>query len=84
MRAKLALILCALLLPAACAPAASAQVGTAGLLREEIRSLVDGTAAQWAGMMTSAGDFENPFPADLARGHGSFVPPMLVYARGRR
>ena len=34
-------------------------------------------------MMTPAGDFQNPFPADLARGHGPFVPPMLVYALHR-
>ena len=34
-------------------------------------------------MMTPAGDFPNPFPADLARGHGSFVPPMLAYALDR-
>ena len=29
------------------------------------------------------GDFSIPFPADLARGHGSFVPPMLAYALHR-
>jgi hypothetical protein len=79
-RAKLITIVCVLLLPAACAPPASAQAPTAGLLREQIRLLVDRTTAQWAGMMSPAGDFLNPFPADLARGHGSFVPPMLAYA----
>jgi hypothetical protein len=78
-RAKPILILCALLLAAWTAPAA-AQVGTAATLHEEIRALLDRTASQWAGMTTAAGDFVNPFPADLARGHGSFVPPMLAYA----
>ena len=53
---------------------------TTAALREEVRALRDTTAAQWASMMTPAGDFQNPFPADLARGHGSFVPPMLAYA----
>ena len=57
MRAKLTLILCVLLLSAACAAPAAAQVATAATLAAEIRSLVDRTAAQWAGMMTPAGEF---------------------------
>jgi hypothetical protein len=78
-RLKLTIILCALL--PACLPSPShAQTSTASAVHEEVRSLLDRTAAQWAGMMTAAGDFQNPFPADLARGHGSFVPPMLAYA----
>ena len=62
---------------------AAARAPTAATLREEIRVLLDARPAQWAGMMTPAGDFANPFPADLARGHGSFVPPMLAYALHR-
>ena len=82
MRLKLIITLCALL-PAWVAAPAAAQAPTAATLREEIRVLLDRTAGQWAGMMTPAGDFSNPFPADLARGHGSFVPPMLAYALHR-
>ncbi len=82
MRLKLIVTLCALL-PACVAAPAAAEAPTAATLREEIRVLVDRTAGQWAGMMTPAGDFANPFPADLARGHGSFVPPMLAYALHR-
>src|SRR5215207_10035583 len=77
MRPKLTILLCALALTCA-APAAAAP--TAATLREEVRALRDTTAAQWAGMTTATGTFQNPFPADLARGHGSFVPPMLNYA----
>jgi len=80
-RPRLTIILCALL--AWLAPAAAARAATVATLREEVRSLLDGTAYQWASMKTSAGDFANPFPADLARGHGPFVPPMLVYALER-
>jgi hypothetical protein len=80
MRTVLTLILCAGTL--ACAPAAHA-APTAATLGDEIRELRDTTAAQWAGMMTPAGDFQNPFAADLARGHGSFVPGLLVYSLHR-
>jgi hypothetical protein len=66
----------------ACAPKAAA-APTAATLRGEIRALRDTTAAQWAGMMTPSGDFQNPFAADLARGHGSFVPGLLVYSLHR-
>jgi len=83
MRLKLLVTICALLAACVAAPAATAQSRTAATLREEIRVLVDRTAAQWARMMTPAGDFANPFPADLARGHGSFVPPMLAYSLHR-
>jgi hypothetical protein len=77
-------LICALALVAAApAAAARAQAPTAATLSEQIRALVDQTAGQWAAMMTPAGDFQNPFPADLARGHGSFVPPMLAYALHR-
>jgi hypothetical protein len=77
---RLTLFLCAVAL--ACAPKAAA-APTAATLGAEIRSLRDTTAAQWAGMMTPAGDFQNPFAADLARGHGSFVPGLLVYSLHR-
>src|SRR5215207_608578 len=30
-------------------------------------------------MLTPAGVFQNPWPADVASGHGSFVPPGLAY-----
>ena len=81
MRLKLTIILCALL--ASLVPASAARAATVATLREEVRTLLDSTAYQWARMKTPAGDFRNPFPADLARGHGSFVPPMLVYALER-
>ena len=76
-------LICALALIAAAPGSARAEAPTAATLSEEIRTLVDRTASQWAGMMTPAGDFQNPFPADLARGHGSFVPPMLAFALHR-
>lgn len=81
MRLSLTTILCAAVALACAPPAAAAP--TASTLRGEIGALIDTTAAQWAGMMTPAGDFQNPFPADLARGHGSFVPGLLVYAVDR-
>ncbi len=82
MRPKLTIILCALML--ACVPqVAAAQAPTAATLGDEIRALLDTTAGQWVGLMTPAGDFQNPFPADLARGHGSFAPPLLTYALHR-
>jgi hypothetical protein len=66
---------------AAAAPAtAAAQVPTAGTLAAEIAALADATARQWPAQLDANGQFGNPFPADLARGHGAFVPPMLVYA----
>ncbi len=66
---------------AAAAPAtAAAQVPTAGTLAGEIAALADATARQWPAQLDANGQFGNPFPADLARGHGAFVPPMLVYA----
>lgn len=74
------MILCAAAL--ACAPKANA-APTAAMLDGEIRALRDTAAAQWSGMMTPAGDFRNPFAADLARGHGSFVPGLLVYSLHR-
>ncbi|HKH17544.1 MAG TPA: hypothetical protein VKA57_08475 [Solirubrobacteraceae bacterium] len=77
MRPTLIIALCAAAL--ACPPQAAA-AETTSTLRTEVRGLLNRTAAQWARQMTPAGDFENPFPADLARGHGSFVPPMLAYA----
>jgi hypothetical protein len=81
---------CALLILAygGWAPAAHAQAGsTSSTLHEEITGLINRTANQWAGMLTPSGVFQNPFPADVARGHHSFVPPMLAYAihrAGRR
>ena len=66
---------------AAAAPAtAAAQVPTAGTLAGEIAALADAAARQWPPQLDANGQFGNPFPADLARGHGAFVPPMLVYA----
>jgi hypothetical protein len=63
-------------------PAAARHL-TAAKLRGEVRTLLDRTARQWEGLMTAEGAFQNPFPADLARGNGSFVPPMLAYALHR-
>ena len=76
------LLLCVLVpLLAAAAPAtAAAQVPTAGTLAGEIAALADAAARQWPPLLDANGQFANPFPADLARGHGAFVPPMLVYA----
>ena len=82
MRPILTIILCALL-PACVPGAAAARAPTAATLSEEIRVLLDTTASQWVGMMSPDGDFVNPFPADLARGHGSFAPPLLSYALHR-
>jgi hypothetical protein len=48
-------------------------------VRGEVDTLIDRTATQWAGMLTATDVFQNPFPADLARGHGSFAPPGLMY-----
>jgi hypothetical protein len=70
------LILLALLAPAR----AEAERPTAASLQAEVAALLDGTAQQWAGMITPGGVFQNPFAADVAAGHGSFVPPMLAYA----
>jgi hypothetical protein len=60
--------------------AAQTPAPTAASLYAEIAALADTTAAQWAGMLTPSGVFQNPFPADVAIGHHSFVPPMLAYA----
>jgi hypothetical protein len=69
---------------AALAPAgAAAQPPTAGVLHGSVAALLNGTAVQWAGLVTPAGVFQNPFPADVAAGHSSFVPPMLAYAMQR-
>ena len=62
---------------------AAAQPVAAASLHAEVAALLDGTAAQWAGMVTPAGVFQNPFAADVAVGHHSFVPPMLAYALHR-
>jgi hypothetical protein len=70
----------ALLARAAPAPA---QPPTAATLRAEVETLIDRTATQWAGMLTATDVFQNPFPADLARGHGSFAPPGLMYGLGK-
>jgi hypothetical protein len=72
----------ALALLATAAPAA-AQPPTAGQLQAEVTTLLDGTASQWAGMVNGSAVFQNPFPADVAAGHHSFVPPMLAYALHR-
>ena len=82
MRPWLHILLCALLpLLAAAAPAsAAAQAPTAATLAAEIAALADTTARQWPPLVNADGQFGNPFPADLARAHGPFVPPMLVHA----
>jgi hypothetical protein len=74
--------LAAALLALAAGPAAvaDAQVPTAATLQAEVTALLDTTATQWAGMVTANDVFQNPFPADVAAGHSSFVPPMLAYA----
>ena len=72
--------LCAALLLALDVPAPAHAAGTtAGKLRRELTRVADRTAAQWAGMLTPANVFQNPWPADVALGHGSFVPPGLAY-----
>jgi hypothetical protein len=53
---------------------------TSSTLHEEITAVLTRTTSQWAGMLTPTGVFRNPFAADAARGHHSFVPPMLAYA----
>jgi hypothetical protein len=62
---------------------AAAQPETAASLSAEVAALLDSTALQWSGMVTATGVFQNPFPADVAVGHHSFVPPMLAYALHR-
>jgi hypothetical protein len=59
---------------------AEAQPPTAASLHAEVATILDATTAQWAGMVTPTGVFQNPFAADVAAGHHSFVPPMLAYA----
>ena len=77
-------LLCILAVLAVLAPGrAEAQPPTAASLQAEVAALLDGTARQWAGMITATGVFQNPFPADVAAGHDSFVPPMLAYALHR-
>ncbi len=70
-------LLVAALLGGVAAPIASAD--TAGDVRSEIGALTAQVAGQWAGLVTPSGVFRNPFQADAARGHGSFVPPALDY-----
>jgi hypothetical protein len=73
----------ALALLAAAPAAAAAQPPTAGTLQAEVTTLLDTTAGQWAGLVNGSAVFQNPFPADVAAGHHSFVPPMLAYALHR-
>jgi hypothetical protein len=73
----------ALALLAAAPVAAAAQPPTAGSLQAEVTALLDATAGQWAGLVNGSAVFQNPFPADVAAGHHSFVPPMLAYALHR-
>ena len=70
-------LLVAALLGGVAARAAAAD--TAGDVRSEIGALTAQVAGQWAGLVTPSGVFRNPFQADAARGHGSFVPPALDY-----
>ena len=71
---------CALLILACGARPAAAQAPTGGTLRAEVQELLDRTIVQWANLLTPTGVFQNPFPADAARGNHSFVPPMLAYS----
>jgi hypothetical protein len=59
---------------------AQAQTVTAASVAAETTTLIDEVAAQWAGLQLANGVFPNTFPADLARGHGSFVTPLMAYA----
>ena len=80
-RLLLAIAVLALALPA------SARADTAKDLRKEVTRVADRAAAQWAGLLTPTNVFRNPWPADVAAGHGSFVPPGLafgVHAAGLR
>ena len=74
-RSLIPLLTAALL--ASTGPAASA--ATAGDVRSEVGALTAEVAGQWAGLVSPNAVFRNPFPADAARGHGSFVPPALDY-----
>ena len=71
---------CALLIIACGGRDAAAQAPTAATLYNEVREVLDRTTAQWAGMLTPTGVFQNPFAADVVRGNHSFVPPMLAYS----
>ncbi len=80
------------LIVAACASAAAAQTPppptpppapTAASLTTEIQALLTTTAAQWTAMVDTRGVFKNPFAADIAIGHHSFVPPLLAYSLHR-
>jgi hypothetical protein len=82
-RRSLGALFVALLLLAAAPGRAAAQVPNAGSLSAEIAAILDVTAAQWADLVTPTGVFQNPFAADAAAGHHSFVPPMLAYALQR-
>ena len=80
-RLLLAIAVLALALPA------SARAETAKDLRKEVTRVADRAAEQWAGLLTPSNVFRNPWPADVAAGHGSFVPPGLalgVHAAGLR
>ena len=88
MRSRTLICACALALALLPPAAAAAQVpppvpATAAGLAAEIAGLADTTARQWAALQDANNQFANPFPADLARGHGAFAPPMLVYALQR-
>ena len=74
-----AVVLTAAALAAAPAAPAHAATSTAKHLSRELTRLADRTAAQWAGLLTPANVFRNPWAADVALGHGSFVPPGLAY-----
>lgn len=71
---------CALLCLTSSAQAASAQTATKDTLRNEVAEVLTRTVVQWSTMLTPTGVFQNPFAADVARGHSSFVPPLLAYA----
>ena len=84
-RLLLAIAVLALALPA------SARADTAKDLRKEVTRVADRAAAQWAGLLTPKNVFRNPWPADVAAGHSSFVPrgprvrrPCRRPARARR
>jgi hypothetical protein len=82
-RSRRLLALLALLAFAAVPAGAGAQAPTAASLQGEVTGLLDATAVQWAELVTPTAVFQNPFAADVAIGHHSFVPPLLAYSLHR-
>ncbi len=68
-----------LTLLAVLAPVASARAEVAS----DIRAVSDEVLRSWRSQQTASGIFPNPQPAEIARGHGGFAPPMIMYAMQR-